>query len=49
MEHKTMTCIICPMGCQLTIETEEYKTMANFPDEDSIKIIENTVVVKISD
>ncbi len=23
MEHKTMTCIICPMGCQLTIETEE--------------------------
>lgn len=35
--------------CKNILETEEYKTMANFPDEDSIKIIENTVVVKISD
>ena len=35
--------------CKNILETEEYKTMANFPDEDSIKIIENTVVIKISD
>ena len=35
--------------CKNILETEEYKTMANFLDEDSIKIIENTVVVKISD
>ena len=35
--------------CKDVLETEEYNSMANFPDEDSIKIIENTVVVKISD
>lgn len=30
-------------------ETEEYKTMNYYPEKDSIKIINNTVVVKISD
>ena len=35
--------------CKNILETEEYKTMSNFPDEDSIKIIKNIVVVKISD
>ena len=30
------------------IESEEYKQMGNYPEEESIKIIDNVLVIKIS-
>ena len=31
------------------LETEEFKTMKHYPEKNSIKVINNTVVVKLSD
>ena len=37
------------IGFNLEEETNEYKNMTYYPEKDSIKIINNTVVVKLSD
>ncbi len=41
--------LVSEWECQEIFKTEEYKNMKYYPEKDSIKIINNTVVVKLSD
>ena len=41
--------LISERECSEVLETEEFKTMKHYPEKDGIKIINNVVVVKLSD
>lgn len=41
--------LVSEWECQDIFKTEDYKTMKHYPENGSIKIINNTVVVKLSD
>ena len=40
--------LVSESECSEILETEEFKNMKFYPEQDSIKVINNTVVVKLS-